>query len=345
MSTLYSFKQRRILIFVITVLVGGFLLYTLRGLISAFLGAIVMYVLFRELHIYFVEKKRYPRWLSTWIIVILSFLVLVLPFLVVGWMISLKVTRLIEHHEAVDAIVKQVQEFIGLNFQNTDIVNNSFSIAQDGLFGGVGNVLSGVAGLIFTLGVMYFLLYFMLYSYKAFERGVSKYMPFKAAQNVLFAAELRSTTFANVLGQGFISFVQGTLVGLGFWMFNYSDPLFWGTISFFVSFLPVVGAPLVFVPAAIIAFAYGETRDAISLLVWGFVLVTNIDNVIRYFISKYIADTHPIVTIIGVIIGIPVFGVLGLVFGPLLISWFLLLLKILEGSNEIEAPVLNDDGE
>jgi predicted PurR-regulated permease PerM len=74
--------------------------------------------------------------------------------------------------------------------------------------------------------------------------------------------------------------------------------------------------------------AYGDATAGYGILIWGFLLVTNIDNLLRYFISKYFADTHPLITIIGVIAGIPVFGILGLVFGPLLISWFLLLLKI-----------------
>ena len=70
-------------------------------------------------------------------------------------------------------------------------------------------------------------------------------------------------------------------------------------------------------------------------MIWGFVLVINIDNVLRYFISRYFADTHPLITILGVIVGIPVFGLLGLVFGPLLISWFVLLSRIVILKEEI----------
>jgi predicted PurR-regulated permease PerM len=117
-------------------------------------------------------------------------------------------------------------------------------------------------------------------------------------------------------------------------IFDLEDPLFWGTITFFVSFLPVVGAPIVFVPAGLIALAYGDSFAGYGIMIYGFVLVTNIDNVLRYFISRYFADTHPLITILGVIVGIPVFGLLGLVFGPLLISWFLLLTKILIKSSE-----------
>jgi predicted PurR-regulated permease PerM len=140
---------------------------------------------------------------------------------------------------------------------------------------------------------------------------------------------LKSSTFGNVLGQGLICLVQAISLGIGFLVFGLPDPFFWATITFFISFLPVIGAPIVFVPAGLISLAYGDTTSGYGILIWGFVLVTNIDNLLRYFISKYFADTHPLITIIGVIAGIPVFGILGLVFGPLLISWFLLLLKII----------------
>ncbi|MFN5319448.1 MAG: AI-2E family transporter, partial [Bacteroidia bacterium] len=95
------------------------------------------------------------------------------------------------------------------------------------------------------------------------------------------------------------------------------------------SFLPFLGAPLVFVPAGLIALSSGNTTAGYGIILWGFLLVTNIDNLLRFFISKYFADTHPLITIIGVIAGVPVFGILGLVFGPLLISWFVLLTKII----------------
>lgn len=334
MKNIYSIRQGRNMIIAITILVGAFLAFALRGMIPAILGASVLYVLFRPFNRYLTLKRQWPRWLATWIIMILSFLIIVLPFLTLGLMIGNKVTTLLDQKEAIDAITLQVKNFIGLNPAYSQVLDKAVVFIQENVLGGIGGLLSGVGDMLLTLSMMYFMLYFMFYSSQALERGVMKYLPFNDKQTSLFAAEMRSSTYANVLGQGLIAFVQGALVALGFYMFNYSDPIFWGTIAFFVSFLPVVGAPLVFVPAAIIAFSIGDTRDAISLLLWGFILVTNIDNVLRYFISKYAAETHPLITIVGVVIGIPLFGILGLVFGPLLISWFLLLIKIVEEINK-----------
>lgn len=332
-----DYRIRRKIILALTILSGGVLLFTLSDLFPAFLGAVVLYVLFRPFYGYLRHAKKWPNWLATWTIMLSTFLLLVLPLLTVVMMIGNKLSSLLINTEQIIAIIDQVQVFFGMKINDDMAIEQLISFIQNNLFGGVSSLLNGVLGAIFTLGMMYFMLYFMLNSHHIFEKNILKYMPFKPENSIRFGAELRSSTYSNVLGQGFIAFVQGSLLSLGFIIFNISDPLFWGVICFFLSFLPVVGAPIVFVPAGLIAIASGHSSDGYGILLWGFILVTNIDNVIRYFISKYMSNTHPLISIIGVIIGIPVFGILGLVFGPLLISWFFLLLKIYEeGTDEGE---------
>jgi predicted PurR-regulated permease PerM len=180
---------------------------------------------------------------------------------------------------------------------------------------------------------MYFLLYFMFTRYTTFENELLKYAPFDKEDALKFGKELRNTTYSNVLGQGLIAVVQGSLVSIGFLIFDIPDAFFWGVISTFLSFLPIIGAPFVFIPAACIQLAYGHTTAGWGLLIWGLVLITNIDNVIRFALAKKIAHTHPIITVIGVIIGIPTFGILGLVFGPLLLSYFIITLRIYQNNN------------
>lgn len=331
---LYTEKQRRQLVLIITVVMGLFLLWMMRDLIPAFLGAVVMYVLFRPLFAVFLAKWNFPKWLASLSVLILSFLLLVLPFVVVGFMIADKAALLLEHTDEINAILYRVQDYIGYDFHDPATLNKLIQSVQGNLFGSVSSVISGVGGMLLTVAIMYFLLWFMWMNYNKFEKTLVRLVPFSREESDQFADELKSSTFGNVLGQGTICLVQAILLAIGFVIFDLEDPLFWGTITFFVSFLPVVGAPIVFVPAGLIALAYGDSFAGYGIIIYGFVLVTNIDNVLRYFISRYFADTHPLITILGVIVGIPVFGLLGLVFGPLLISWFLLLTKILIKSSE-----------
>jgi len=157
-----------------------------------------------------------------------------------------------------------------------------------------------------------------------------KYAPFREQHAIRFAVALRNATYSNVLGQGIIAIVQGTLLANGFWIFGLPDPLFWGVIGAFISFLPVVGAPTLSIPASIILFVQGHTLKGVALLIYGLLFIGNVDSFLRMIINRRIANTHPLITIIGVLIGIPLFGITGLVFGPLLLSYFLLLLEIYE---------------
>jgi len=92
---------------------------------------------------------------------------------------------------------------------------------------------------------------------------------------------------------------------------------------------------LIFVPAAVILISQGMTWQGVGLLIWGFGLVINIDNVLRFVIAKRIGDIHPIITVVGVVIGLPLFGLMGLVYGPLLLSYFIIAVKIYKANKRL----------
>ncbi len=96
----------------------------------------------------------------------------------------------------------------------------------------------------------------------------------------------------------------------------------------FLSFIPFVGSALVWFPAGIILASSGAYWQGIAILIYGIVVIINVDNVFRFILQKKIADIHPLVTVFGVIIGLKWFGIPGIIFGPLLISYFLIMIKI-----------------
>jgi predicted PurR-regulated permease PerM len=194
------------------------------------------------------------------------------------------------------------------------------------------SLISGAFNIVLGLLIMYFLLYFMLVEHERFEAAMLKYAPFREQNALRFAEEMKNTTLANVVGQGLICLVQGSLVSLSFFALGFSDPFFWGIITTFISFVPVLGPPIIFVPAALMQIANGNDFGGYAMLIFGFVVIINIDNVLRFLIAKRVGNIHPIITVIGVVIGIPLFGILGLVFGPLLLSYFILVIKIYETS-------------
>lgn len=345
--SIYSYKQRNTIVLAILIILGCFILYSLRTIAGTLLSTIVLYTIFVPVFSFLVEKWNIKRWLAASLIIILSFVIIVFPFLTLSLMVIDKVSEFQEDPIRIKNLVEQIDTFIGSKINQPDLFDKLMvkmnSLAEE-LFP---SVLTGAVNIILGLLIMYFLLYFMLVQKREFENGLLKYAPFREQNALKFAKELKMTTYSNVLGQGFIALVQGALVSIGFFMCDIRDPIFWGLISTFLSFLPVVGAPVVFVPAALIELANGHTTSGWGLLIWGFVVIINIDNVIRLIIAKNVSDTHPIITVVGVIIGIPIFGILGLVFGPLLLSYFILTIKIYEtsklASERLEKLRLHED--
>ena len=330
--SIYSYKQRNIIVLAILIILGCFIIYSLRAIAGSLLSTIVLYTIFRPVFLHMTGPWKLKRWLAAVIIIVLSLVIIVLPFLALSLMVIAKITEFNDDPMRIKVIMQKIDDFAGSKFNQPDLLDKGMdrlsTLAQD-LFP---SILGGAASIFLGLLVMYFLLYFMFVKHEEFEGGLLKYAPFNEQNAMRFGTELKTTTYSNVLGQGCIAIVQGALVSLTFFAFGIRDPVFWGVISTFLSFLPVVGAPVVFVPAALIELANGNTTAGWGILLIGFIIITNIDNVLRLLIAKRVADTHPIITVIGVIIGIPVFGIIGLVFGPLLLSYFILTIRIYETS-------------
>lgn len=327
---LFDQKQRNNITLIIIIVLGAFILYSLRGIFGALLATVVMYTIFRPINLYLTERLKWRKSIAAVFIIVSSFFVIVFPFYGLINMIAKRVIEITRNPERIQKVIEEINLFLGDKLQQPDLIADNLQKGISYAGNLITSILGGAANLLLDLTVMYFLLYFLFVSCREFEKGLLRYSPFRDENAIRFGIELRNITYSNVLGQGFIALIQGSAVAFGYWLFNFSDPLFWGVICVILSFIPVVGAPLVFIPASIIKMIDGDTFNAIGMLLWGLLFVSNIDNILRLVIAKRVGDIHPIITIIGVIIGIPMFGIMGLVFGPLLLSYFLITIKIYE---------------
>ncbi len=329
-KSIYNSAQSKNIVLLLITLVGLFLFICSLHILTALLSAVIMYTLFRPLFLYFLLKKRWSKSLSAVTVIALSFLIIVVPLTGLSIMVINKLIGFQQHPEFLTGMIDRVHSYTGASIDIKEMLKNGINDISKWAIGAFSVFLNSALKIFITLIILYFTLFFMFKSYDVFESALIKYLPFSTQQSMRFGTELKNITLSNIIGQGLIGLSQGIVVGTGFLIFGIPDPLFWGIVSVFVCFLPVVGAPIIFVPAAIIELSSGHNVAGIGILIWGGVLVTLIDNFLRQFISKKIADTHPLITIIGVIIGIPFFGIIGLVIGPFLISFFFLLVKMYE---------------
>lgn len=330
--SVFNYKQRNTINLVIIIGLGCLIAYSLMGIFGSILSTLVLYTILRPAYIYFAEIKHWNRHLTAIGLLFISLILIVLPFYGLSSLVIAKITALNNDPIYLTNLLYKIRHLFEVSEKATEIIEEGLKSASTWATSLFPSLISGLFSIIFGLLLMYFLLYFMLVERVRFEKAMIHYAPFREQNARRFAEEMRNMTYANVVGQGFIALVQGSLLSLAFYAFGYSDPIFWGVITTFISFVPVLGPPVVFVPAALLQLANDNAFAGWGMLIFGFVVIINIDNVMRLIIAKKIGNIHPIITVIGVVIGIPLFGILGLVFGPLLLSYFFLLIKIYEKS-------------
>jgi predicted PurR-regulated permease PerM len=199
--------------------------------------------------------------------------------------------------------------------------------------------INTVGTLITNLAIMLFVLYYMLYYGREIERMLNRIIPLRQENINMLASETKKMVKANALGIPLISIIQGVTATIGYFIFGVNEWPLWGFLTAVFAFFPVVGTMLIWVPLVLYTFAIGNTWQATGLLIYCIVVVGQIDYISRVTLLRRIGDVHPVTTILGVIVGLGLFGFMGLIFGPLLISYLVLLFKIY--MNEfIEDPVV-----
>lgn len=329
-KNIYTKKQRQTLLIASILLLLFFILFGLRDYLSALFGSVILYVLFLPMYRYLVEVKKWKPSLTSILIIILSFVVIVLPFLFLSVLLTDKILYYTSHYQEILVWVKKLEEFSGFSLKDKATITSIASNLGSFLSNLFPQLVTSALDVFIILGLLYFVMYYLQVYNRSLNVHVYKFLPFASPTIKALTEELKASVNANVLGLGIISLVQATMVGISFWIFGVPDAVFWGLISFFAAFIPVLGTPLVWVPGGIYLISNNETGKGVGLLIVGAVIIMNIDNILRLYIAKKMGDTHPLITILGVILGLPLFGILGLVIGPLMISYLILLIKVYE---------------
>jgi predicted PurR-regulated permease PerM len=275
--------------------------------------------------------------LAAALLMVISFFAILIPFSGAALMLGNKIGEAVNNSEkVVSAFKTQVANLEG--WVNYDL---SSQINVSAISGSLSNSLQSFAGGTFTviiaIGIMYFILYFMLTNRKQMQNSLSQYVPLSNNNFETLGEEVHKTVSANALGIPLVAVAQGIVALIGFLIFGIENPFFWAVIVFIGSMVPFVGNFLGTIPVFLLSLSNGELFQAWGILIYGMVVVGASDNLIRLYALKKLDDVHPLITLIGVIIGIPLFGFIGLIFGPLLVSLFLVLAKIYKqeyGSSE-----------
>jgi predicted PurR-regulated permease PerM len=293
--------------------------------LTGLVGAPVLYIVFAPVHREL--ARRIPSRFAAGITLLLAMAIILVPG--VGF-VGLLAGEAQDMARGVirSPLLERVRE---LNIAGYDI---GAQIEQLGsrLVSFVGSSLLGIAGtatrLLLELTVAFFGLYYLLVSADDVWRLMIPFIPFSEANAEALRQRFKDVTTSTLIGTGLTAVVQGTFVALGFWVTGLPNAAFWGVVTVLLSILPVVGSGLVWAPGvAVLAFEH-RYGAAVALTLWGIVAVGQVDNLIRPWVFRRYASIHPFVTIIGAMAGISYFGLLGLLIGPLAISYFFELIRM-----------------
>lgn len=307
---------------------GLILIFSLIQFFTAFLGAIIFYVLSKPALIWMMQKKNWNKNLAAILVILVTFFIILLPISLLVILLFNKVSQVVSNPNDIINTFKHFDEIIYSKTGVHLIAENTLSKAQAMASEVLKAVLNQGLGILSSLIMMYFFLFFMIKNTNRMEAAIVHYLPFKGEKIKRFGKELVAQTFSNAIGIPTIAVMQGLLGFACYEIAGINEPGFWGVITGFTSVLPVVGCGVIWMPMALFQIVTGNYGMGIFIALWGAIVMGLMDNVIRFVLAKKMADVHPVITVLGIIMGLKYFGITGLIFGPLLISYFLILLQI-----------------
>ena len=294
---------------VIILFMGIIIFRQITPFLGGLLGALTIYILVRGQMRYLVEKRKLKRSLSALLITAETIFVFLIPLGLTVWMVVNKLQDINLDPQTYIAPIQQVAEFIkektGYDVLGKDTLTFIVSILPR-----IGQIImESISSLAINLFVMIFVLYFMLIGGKKMEAYVNDILPFNETNTQEVIHEINMIVRSNAIGIPLLAIIQGGVATIGYLLFGAPNILLLGFLTCFATIIPMVGTALVWFPVAAYLAISGDWFHAIGLAAYGAIVVSQSDNLIRFILQKKMADTHPLITIFGVVIGLPLFPI------------------------------------
>lgn len=332
-------QYEKIVPFVIFLIALFLFFKIIEPMITIFLSSILITYIFYPLY-----KRVRKRISNQPISIILTMLVIVIILLIPFSYVVFEVTR--QSFEFYNSLSSNIAKgaLFDLGCADTDskicsLINNieKFSLSTTGfdkqlleLLPHVQEILTNffieVPLAIINVGFILFISYFLFNDGEKIVQKIVDWLPIRKKAIKKLIDRFEKVTYAVVFGSLFVALAQGFVAIIGFYIFGVPLPIFWGVMAAFFSFIPPVGTAIIWVPASLYMILTGYfTNDyiilskGIGLFVYGLLIISTIDNVLRIKIIQAKADVSPIIIIAGVIGGVNLFGIIGLFLGPILL--------------------------
>lgn len=319
-------------LFVSTLLV---LLYVMRDFIGDIVVAFILVGLIRRPYEWLLQCWPRSPWLASGLMTLLVGAVLVLPLVGLGFTIAAEARAVVGASDNVlnrggELIARTLAGFeeFGLQISRTALLERLGSatraLERTSIAAG-GALLSNVLGLSFHLLVVLVMVFYIRVDGERLRRFLYALSPLPDEEDALLEETFRKVARGVVLGQGLGSALQGLLGGLSFWLAGLSSPILWGTIMGIAAFLPLVGVTFIAIPAGLWLYATGHPVAALTVVAFNVLQGTIIDNVVKTKLVGSSMRMHDLLVFLSMLGGITAFGLIGMVYGPLIAMLFMTL--------------------
>lgn len=324
-------------------IVGLFVLaiFIIKPIFTAIIYGILLAYIIYPIHRWLVKKIKSKNLSAFIILIVLLILIVVIFILVTGSLLkqSINFYLYLQQIDFVQILKTSLPKFISSSEVSTTLassLSSSFYKLVGALVTGLGNFILDIPAILLRLLVVFLTFFFVLRDGKQTIEYLKSLSPLKKEIQEKFSRQLRDITNSVLIGQIVVGIIQGLVAGLGFFIFGVPNAALLTLVSVVLGIIPIIGPWLVWVPVDIYLFAAGRTGPAIGLLIYGLFLVSWIDNAIRPLIVSRKTKINSGIILIGMIGGLFVFGILGLIIGPLVLSYILLILELYRKNKEGE---------
>ncbi len=310
-------------------------LYVLHDFLGDLVMAFILIGLVRRPYEWLVSHTSKNPWIASGIVTLLVLLIIVAPLVGLGYTVAAEAATaygasesfLPGGHRFVEEVVAWLRS-LGIGISKSTVLGYLNQIAgkiESAAVATGGAVLSNVLGMTIHLLTVLVMVFYVLVDGQRLRRFLFKLSPLPDDEDALLEETFRKVAKGVVVGQGLGSAIQGVLGGLSFWIVGLPSPVLWGSVMALAAFLPLVGVTFVAIPASLYLYVTGSPAPAIGLLVFNIAQGTLIDNVVKTKMIGSSMRMHDLLVFLSVLGGIAAFGIIGVVYGPLIAMLFMTL--------------------
>jgi predicted PurR-regulated permease PerM len=324
----FNSRIRQVLLLSVILLLGFLIVRELYSFLPGFLGAVTLYILSRDRFMHLVQDRKWrPGWTAL-LFMLITLVLIGLPLYYAIQLVAPRINTALGHTEELMTGLRAFAQKVSSVTGQEILTEENIKGFQQKAAGFLPTFLNSTANIIANIAVMFFTYYYMATSSKEMESVITGLIPLHQQSIDKLSAETKTMVRANALGIPLISLIQGVTAAIGYWIFGLKDWVMWGFLTGVFAFFPIVGTTIVWTPLVIYLYSQGLNWQATGLMIYSFLVTGNVDYLARITLMKRMGNVHPLVTVFGVIVGLNLFGFMGFIFGPLVFSYLILLVRI-----------------